>query len=228
MTKNTGPRTEPWGTPQTQLHMEDKLFYLTWILQDDRWNQNQSTSVCHYTNLPQFQARQTQWPIHKMGKLLLDPQLPNTASAASRNRRCLCTAATEKTQCVTVPPKNASCHCHHKFIGGHIILQNRCRESMCELLYHSGCAARNLSTCWAAKQVCKSCLKLKVTPIIFGEHNGHLAEQSAASIYGNTGKIYGKQPHRKQQNPGINPKRENNAIQGLIPRLNNQIPKSWY
>jgi len=42
MTKSSGPRTEPWGTPQEDVYQEDKLVsHLIWKQQYDRYDLNQ-------------------------------------------------------------------------------------------------------------------------------------------------------------------------------------------
>ena len=42
MTKSSGPRTEPWRTPQEDVYQEDRsVSHLTWKQQDDRYDLNQ-------------------------------------------------------------------------------------------------------------------------------------------------------------------------------------------
>ena len=42
MTKSSGPRTEPWGTPQEDVYQEDRsVSHLTWKQRDDRYDLNQ-------------------------------------------------------------------------------------------------------------------------------------------------------------------------------------------
>ena len=42
MTKSSGPRTEPWGTLQEDVHQEDRsVSHLIWKQRDDRYDLNQ-------------------------------------------------------------------------------------------------------------------------------------------------------------------------------------------
>jgi len=42
MTKSSGPRTEPWGTPQDDVYLEDRsVSHLTRKQRDDRYDLNQ-------------------------------------------------------------------------------------------------------------------------------------------------------------------------------------------
>ena len=42
MTKSSGPRTEPWGTPQEDVYQEDRsVFHFTRNQRDDRYDLNQ-------------------------------------------------------------------------------------------------------------------------------------------------------------------------------------------
>jgi len=48
MTKSSGPRTEPWGTPQEDVYQEERsVLHLTRKQRDDRYDLNQLRKKSH-------------------------------------------------------------------------------------------------------------------------------------------------------------------------------------
>ena len=51
MTKSSGPRTEPWGTPQEEVCQEDRsISHFTRKQRDDRYDLNQLIGDCGNKN----------------------------------------------------------------------------------------------------------------------------------------------------------------------------------
>jgi len=76
MTKSSGPRTEPWGTPQ-DLYQEDRsVSHLTRKQQDDRYDLNQLTTEPWIPNQDERRVIKMSWSI-----------VSKAAERSSRQRR---------------------------------------------------------------------------------------------------------------------------------------------
>ena len=64
MTKSSGPRTEPWGTPQEDEYQEDgSVSHLTWKQQDDRYDFNQLRTEAWTPNQDERRVIKVSWSI---------------------------------------------------------------------------------------------------------------------------------------------------------------------
>jgi len=64
MTKNSAPRTEPWGTPQEDVYQEDRsVSHLTRKRRDDRYDLNQLRTKPWIPNQDERQVIKMSWSI---------------------------------------------------------------------------------------------------------------------------------------------------------------------
>ena len=64
MTKSSGPRTEPWGTPQEDVYQEDKLVsHLSRKQRDDRYDLKQLRTEPWIPNQDERRVIKTPWSI---------------------------------------------------------------------------------------------------------------------------------------------------------------------
>jgi len=64
MTKSSGPRTEPWGTPQEDVYQEDRsVSHLTWKQRDDRYGLNQLRTEPWIPNQDERRVIKMSWSI---------------------------------------------------------------------------------------------------------------------------------------------------------------------
>ena len=64
MTKSSGPRTEPWGTPQEDVYQEDRsVSHLTRKQRDDRYDLNQQRTEPRIPNQDERRVIKMSWSI---------------------------------------------------------------------------------------------------------------------------------------------------------------------
>jgi len=64
MTKSSGPRTEPWGTPQEDVYQEDRsVSHLTRKQRDDRFDLNQLRTEPRIPNHDERRVIKMSWSI---------------------------------------------------------------------------------------------------------------------------------------------------------------------
>jgi len=64
MTKRSGPRTEPWGTPQEDVCQEDRsVTHLTWKGRDERYDLNQVRTEPWMPNQDERRVIKMSWSI---------------------------------------------------------------------------------------------------------------------------------------------------------------------
>ena len=64
MTKSSGPRIEPWGTPQEDVYQENRsVSHLTWKQRDDRYDLNQQRTEPRIPNQDERRVIKMSWSV---------------------------------------------------------------------------------------------------------------------------------------------------------------------